>query len=155
MKNSGELSIRISVESRSIESIPSEEKENYWLKWTECQIPGTISDVYACANWVPEEKKDKEAGKNTWNSKKKKKTSHFVILSSTSKTHHKSQIGKTQNITVNLQEATIKKLVMSKRAREKWHITYRGQTILTDSSQMVNARRHWNSQKAEKIMTSS
>ena len=72
MKNSGELSIRISVESRSIESIPSEEKENYWLKWTECQIPGTISDVYACANWVPEEKKDKEAGKNTWNSKKKK-----------------------------------------------------------------------------------
>ena len=30
MKNSlGELSIRISVESRSIESIPSEEKENY------------------------------------------------------------------------------------------------------------------------------
>ena len=50
---------------------------------------------------------------------KKKKTSHFVILSSTSKTHHKSQIGKTQNITVNLQEATIKKLVMSKRAREK------------------------------------
>ena len=51
--------------------------------------------------------------------KKKKNNSHFVILSSTSKTHHKSQIGKTQNITVNLQEATIKKLVMSKRAREK------------------------------------
>ena len=48
-----------------------------------------------------------------------------MILTSTSKTYHKSQIGKTEEkhhspkkkkkITVNLQEATIKKLVISKR----------------------------------------
>ena len=88
------------------------------------KISGTISDVSMHVQTGSlKEKKDKEAGK-ILEIVKKKNSPHLVILTSTSKTHHKSQIGKTEEkhhspkkkkITVNLQEATIKKLVISKR----------------------------------------
>ena len=80
----------------------------------------------------------------------------MVILTSTSKTHHKSQIGKTQK-----HHSPKKKKNHSQSAgshnkkacnQQEKNDTYRGQTILlTDfQSSVVKTRRHWNSQKTEK-----